>query len=233
MNQALGTKLSDFAISSYTPSLTALINGLSVQTSTKPHILAVAQPLAQGQASLPGTKKEIALISRYANKIPVSQLLEAEATIENVTKALRECSLVHFACHGVQDTLNPTQSALLLAGHSRLTLAQIIALSLPHADLAFLSACQTATGAEDLSEEVVHLSAGMLLAGFRGVIGTMWSIMDSDAPIVAGSVYDSILKDGEPDCAKAAYALHQAVKELRETAKAPFLSWVPFIHIGV
>ncbi|KAI0083074.1 hypothetical protein BDY19DRAFT_981021 [Irpex rosettiformis] len=31
---------------------------------------------------------------------------------------------------------------------------------LPNADLAVLSACQTATGDETLSEEVVHLTAG-------------------------------------------------------------------------
>ncbi|KAJ6487356.1 hypothetical protein DFH09DRAFT_841575, partial [Mycena vulgaris] len=41
-----------------------------------------------------------------------------------------------------------------------------------------LSACQTARGAKGLQEESVHLAAGMLLAGYRGVIATMWSIMD-------------------------------------------------------
>ncbi|KAJ6529941.1 hypothetical protein DFH09DRAFT_934658, partial [Mycena vulgaris] len=42
-----------------------------------------------------------------------------------------------------------------------------------------LSACQTARGAKGLQEESVHLAAGMLLAGYRGVIATMWSIMDT------------------------------------------------------
>ncbi|KAJ7863558.1 hypothetical protein B0H13DRAFT_1457102, partial [Mycena leptocephala] len=62
-------------------------------------------------------------------------------------------------------------------------------LSLPHANLAFFSACQTAMGSNDLQDESVHLSADMLLAGYRGVIGTMWSIMDNDTPQVAGDVY--------------------------------------------
>jgi hypothetical protein len=52
----------------------------------------------------------------------------------------------HFACHGIQDRSTPTESALLLAGNSQLTLSTIIQLNLPHADLAFLPACQTATG---------------------------------------------------------------------------------------
>jgi hypothetical protein len=40
---------------------------------------------------------------------------------------------------------------------------------------------QTATGSQALQDESVHLAAGMLLAGYRGVIGTTWSIMDNDA----------------------------------------------------
>ena len=45
-------------------------------------------------------------------------------------------------------------------------------------DLAFLSACQKSTGDGRLSEEAVHLAAGMLAAGYRGVIATMWLIRD-------------------------------------------------------
>ena len=46
------------------------------------------------------------------------------------------------------------------------------------ADLALLSACQTSAGDEKLSEEVIHLAAGMLAAGYRGAVATMWSIRD-------------------------------------------------------
>ncbi|KAJ7277123.1 hypothetical protein C8J57DRAFT_1308599, partial [Mycena rebaudengoi] len=64
------------------------------------------------------------------------------ATIDKVQKGMTNSRWVHFACHGVQSD-SPTESALLLAGSSRLTLSDIIQLSLPNADLAFLSACQT------------------------------------------------------------------------------------------
>ncbi|KAJ7703440.1 hypothetical protein B0H14DRAFT_2230098, partial [Mycena olivaceomarginata] len=57
---------------------------------------------------------------------------------------------------------------------SQLTLSRIIQLNLPHAVFAYLSACQTATGEQKLQEESVHLAAGILLAGYRGVIATMW-----------------------------------------------------------
>jgi hypothetical protein len=72
----------------------------------------------------------------------------------------------------------------------------------------------------------------MLSAGYRGVIGTMWSIMDDDAPKVADVVYAHLLKDPNPDPTQAAFALHEAVKKLCNESKS-FFSWVPYIHVGI
>ncbi|KAJ7474974.1 CHAT domain-containing protein [Mycena latifolia] len=159
------------------------------------------------------------------------------ATVENVQKGMRESRWAHFACHGLQDISTPTNSALLLAGSSKLTLSDIIQLQLPHADLAFLSACQTATGSKNLQDESVHLTAGMFLAGYRGVIGTMWSIMDADGPQVAGDIYAHLFKTSPQDSTRAAEALHLAVQKLRESDRAEgmksFSRWVPFIHVGI
>ncbi|KAJ7144251.1 TPR-like protein [Mycena epipterygia] len=235
--QAFGSKLSDFLISSYTPSLSALIQGFRPQSELQAdlQLLAVTQPSAYGQGHIPGTQEEIKSIEQHAKgKVPILWLDQDMATIENVQKGMKDSRWVHFACHGVQST-SPTESALLLAGSSRLTLSNIIQLSLPNADLAFLSACQTATGSQELQDESVHLAAGMLLAGYRGVIGTMWSIMDNDAPQVANDVYAHLLETSPPDPTRAAQALHLAVQKLREQpgAKKSFLHWVPFIHFGV
>jgi CHAT domain-containing protein len=60
---------------------------------------------------------------------------------------------------------------MTLAGSSQLTLERIIQLNLPHADLAFLSACQTATGDKKLEEEAVHLAA----RHFRAIWEVAWS----------------------------------------------------------
>ncbi|KAJ7930384.1 CHAT domain-containing protein [Mycena leptocephala] len=167
-DQAFGSKLSDFLISSYTPSLSALIQGYRPQSESQARLqlLAVSQPSAEGQSYIPGTHEEIKAIEHHAmGKVPVLRLDRHMATIEEVQKGMKESRWVHFACHGVQST-SPTESALLLAGSSQLTLSNIIQLSLPNADLAFLSACQTATGSQQLQDESVHLAAGMLLAGY-------------------------------------------------------------------
>jgi CHAT domain-containing protein len=195
-------------------------------------LLAVIQPSAPGTTYLPNTKKELDNIQRRVVDKQLVVLEGPEGTKRMVTKAMEDSNWLHLACHGVQKPNEPTKSALILEdGH--LTLEEIIKLNLPKAELAFLSACQTTTGDEKLSEEAVHIAGGMLLAGYHGVVATMWSIQDELAPDVANEFYSHIIEGGKrPDSRKAAEALHISVQELRKR-KIPLLSWIPFVHLGV
>jgi len=157
-------------------------------------------------------------------------LMSEEATVDRVLQEMKDADWIHMACHGKQETGEPMKSGLLL--HDKiLELSEIVRHTLPRADFAFLSACQTAVGDERIADESVHLAAGMFMAGYRGVIATMWSIRDKDAPQVAEDVYKRILKDGKPNRKEAAHALHDAVKLLRDSG-AGLMAWVPFIHLG-
>ncbi|KAJ7817455.1 hypothetical protein B0H14DRAFT_3742108 [Mycena olivaceomarginata] len=105
-NQAVGFKLSDFLISSYTPLLTALIEGFSPRPESQKdlQLLAVTQPSADGQLYIPGTREEIKSIQRHAaGKVHIQWLDEKMATIDNVQKGMMNSRWVHFACHA--DTL--------------------------------------------------------------------------------------------------------------------------------
>jgi CHAT domain-containing protein len=177
---------------------------------------------------------ELENIMKWKSKgIEVSTLTGDDVTAEKVKKMMKQADWVHFACHGVQKIHEPNKSALLIADTSALTLSDIINLNLPPKGLAFLSACQTATGDDVLVDEALHLAAGMLFSGYQGVIATMWSIMDRDAPQVAKEVYNYLLADPQPDVQKAADALNCAVSKLQASPHTSPLSWVPFIHIGV
>lgn len=128
---------------------------------------------------------------------------------------------------------DPTKSALILEdGH--LTLEEIVRLNLPNAEFAFLSACQTTTGDERLSEEAVHLAGAMLLAGYRGLVATMWSIQDDLAPEVADGFYTHIMQgDQQPDSRKAAEALYYSIQRLRKKRNVPLIDWIPYVHLGL
>jgi CHAT domain-containing protein len=193
----------------------------------------VIQPSAPGASSIPNTKQELEYIETHLTGRKHVILEGVEGTKRSVTKAMKDCHWLHLACHGIQRPDEPTKSALLLQdGH--LTLEEIIKLNLPKAELAFLSACQTTTGDENLSEEAVHIAGGMLLAGYRGVVATMWSIRDDLAPEVTDKFYAHIMQDGErPDSRKAAEALHLSVQKLRKKEGVSLTDWIPFVHLGI
>jgi CHAT domain-containing protein len=149
-------------------------------------------------------------------------------------EALPGYSWLHLACHGVQNQRDANLSAFLLHDQ-RLTLADLTTVTLPEADLAYLSACQTATGDLDLTDEHLHLAAGLQLIGYRHVLATLWSISDRAAPAMAQAVYEHLTQSDaarQPDANRAAQALHHAVARLRRSAPADPLIWAPFIHLG-
>ncbi|KAJ7483077.1 CHAT domain-containing protein [Mycena galericulata] len=152
--------------------------------------------------------------------------------LEAVKEQLNNCSWVHLASHGSQDLLNPPESCLYLH-NGRLELETILKMPLPNAEFVFLAACQTAMGDSQLVNESFHLGGGLIAAGFRAVIGTMWSMQDEDGPVVAEIVYKFLFADGrEPEVTDTAKSLQLAVRKLRDDG-VPYERWVPFIHMGV
>ncbi|KZV67447.1 hypothetical protein PENSPDRAFT_583974, partial [Peniophora sp. CONT] len=239
----LGPRIFDFVVSSYTPSLTALLRACSgaEQHHATPEVLLVTQPATPDQSPLPGTARESAGLLRALATLDIRSTVldDKDAIVSAVQGAMPQHSWVHLACHGSQDIMDdPTQSAFMLHD-GRLSLADLMGTVSHNAELAFLSACQTAVGHIKNPEESAHLAAGMLAVGFKAVIGTTWSIRDDDAPVVVEAFYKELLAlrgagtlgQGETG---AAYALHEAMRVLRETVgENSFMRWVPFVHFGV
>jgi CHAT domain-containing protein len=229
-------KASDFFVSSYTPSLSALL-ATHVQTtewrgSDKPTMLVVSQPKTPGQNPLPYTVAEAIAVCKLFPSA-ATHLSDEEATVNAVFSAMAQHDWVHLACHAAQDPRSPTGSAFFLHD-GRLELSRIMNMQHARAELAILSACQTAKGNDDLPEEAVHLSAGMLSAGYKSVVATMWSIADEDGPVLVKALYEALKRELEAGKGlSVAYVLHEAVAKLRETVgERDFARWVPFVHFG-
>lgn len=190
-------------------------------STSKEGLLLVSHPNVEGLQPVPGATREI-------------------RTIESQLSSF-EYSCVHLACHAAQDTSDPLSSGLFLHD-GRLHISTLIESDLRSAELAFLSACQTSAGDEQLSEEAVHLAAGMLAAGYRGVVATMWAIQDQHAPDVSRDYYSELFHiseeggDGKIDVSRAAYALHAAIGRLQEKlgdSEDALVCWVPYVHFGL
>jgi CHAT domain-containing protein len=134
-------------------------------------MIVVVQPQTPGQKSLPCTIDELRNIEIH---VPVEGMVKlVPGHLMEVISHLPTTSIAHFACHGKQHIKNPLKSALLLQD-GQLQVSQIMEQSMLNGSLAFLSACETAMGDENLPDEVIHLGATLLFSGFSGVVATMW-----------------------------------------------------------
>jgi CHAT domain-containing protein len=241
----------DYAVSSYTPTITSLTDRVMDSRPISPNVSGLfltCQPKAPGAGQIPGTVEEIEGVYAKAAQAGgrVLKLVGDEVTVGECLKHLEEFTSVHFACHASQNAADPLHSKFLFHKGS-LDLGTIIQRNLKNADLAFLSACQTSTGDAQLSNESVHLAAGMLAAGYRRVVATMWSIEDRHAIDVANDFYDYLFSHSKAeaeggrrrqcglDGTISAFALHEAILRLRarlDNSSASLLSWVPYVHFG-
>jgi CHAT domain-containing protein len=178
-----GTCCSDYFVSSYTPTLNALMHAQRPRPSILKSVskaLLIAAPEVPGLESLPTTVEEIAQISRLlpANGVlPVrgdaTRGLQLGADLVIVKARLPEATVVHLACHGLQDSVDPLESGFCLPD-GRLTIRALMSFELPEALFAFCSACETAKGDSQQPDQTVHLAAAMLFVGFRSLIATLW-----------------------------------------------------------
>ena len=227
---------SDLYVTSYTPTLSALIESRKRGSSSdasdhlKPPILLVAQP-----DTLPGAFGEIRAIE--ATKTPVKTLISAMATPEAVIEGLRDHRFAHFVCHGSLEAGKPFDASLELH-KDNLTLLAIVRAQLPSAEFAFLSACHTAELTEgSVADEGLHLAAAMQYCGFRSVVGTMWAMADTDGEDLSKYFYKALFADkadqiGVPYYERTARALQIAVKRLRKKRGVTLERWVNFVHYG-
>ncbi|KAF6747870.1 CHAT domain-containing protein [Ephemerocybe angulata] len=236
----------DYIVSSYTPTVTAITSRVKDRRSIDTEgagLFLTSQPNAAGVSAIPATTREVQSIFKRAKEsgFRVLKLEGDEMSVKDCLEYMIDFSSIHLACHGSQNAAEPLQSRFLFHQGS-LDLATILQANLRNADLAFLSACQTSAGEEKLSDEAVHLAAGMLAAGYRRVVASMWAIGDQAAQEVATEFYDYIFAKRKPDASDtvfdaslSAYALHYATDQLRrrlDDSERSLLSWVPFVHFG-
>jgi CHAT domain-containing protein len=171
----------DYIVSSYIPTLSSLTKA---QSDWKPIDrtlsagLIVCEDLADHSSSrhLPEASREARLV-RDCFESAHAQVLNsysAQTTLSELRTLLEgtPAHILHLVCHGVQET-DPLKSALVMQD-GKLAIEDIMQLNLPHAVLAYLSACQTAKGDKNVPDQAVHLASSMLFCGFKSVIGTMW-----------------------------------------------------------
>jgi CHAT domain-containing protein len=126
--------------------------------------------------ALPNVQAEMSDIVAIADGADVQYAAVSRivSTPEEATAALPSATLVHIACHGLQDIGQPLNSAFHLSKDGTLSVSELMELDLKGTYLALLSACETAKGDREQSDQAIHLAATMLFVGFKSVVATMW-----------------------------------------------------------
>ncbi|MEV7964614.1 CHAT domain-containing protein [Sphaerisporangium sp. NPDC088356] len=228
VDPSTGECVLDRVVSSYTPAIRTLIDARARPASAaRPRrTLLVAMAHTPGAPDLAVRPEIDALTGLLGDRCT---LLE-DAVVADVRDRLDGHPWVHLACHGLQDARRPSRSGVVLRD-GMLTVLDIAGMRLPDAELAFLSACQTAATGSALTDEAIHLAAALQVVGFRHVVATLWPVYDEIAPELARLFYQRLA--GEPDASDAAETLNHAVRRLRDAGNAALPGiWAPYIHVG-
>ncbi|KAF8122938.1 TPR-like protein [Boletus edulis] len=225
--------LSDLYISSYTPTLSALIRARRPAPSNTSgggkRFVAIGQANAIGQVELHSVGTELANIGqRIIGLASFTQIDGPESCISRVAEELYRTEWVHLACHGLPNRTRPFESAFALRdGH--FTIERIMRCEPENPQFAYLSACHTTVGDEESPDEAIHLASAMQFAGFRSVIGTMWAVDDAETDKITSTFYKHMVDEsGCLDHTRAASALNKTMKSVR----IPLDQRVLYIHLG-
>lgn len=198
---------------SFLPSASALLHLAGRPGGSTPDLarpaLVVGDPAydpRRGLCRLPGARAEA---RQVAARYGVEPLLDVDATAERVSRAIGEAGIIHLATHGLVRADAPTLSCVALAGMDELTVADLIGLRLD-ADVVVLSACDTGRGDVTLGGDVVGLVRGLMAAGARHAVVSLWPVDD-----VATSVLMDVLAAELAHGAGVADALSRASRAVR------------------
>jgi CHAT domain-containing protein len=155
---------------------------VSSRHRTEVRSLLVAEPESWDEDwdVLGGVTKEVAAVAKILPRETTTVIQREDApptptSPSDVIEHLPSASVLHFACHGIQDNSDPLQSAFKL-GTGDLTIGQLMKLNLPNALFAYLSACETGKGDPSHPDQVIHLASSLLFAGFRSIIASKWYV---------------------------------------------------------
>jgi hypothetical protein len=231
-----GDSVIDRVVSSYTPTVSTLTRPRSTSKSAPPaKVLIVTIPDTPGQNQLPGTTTEQDLLATWFPDPARTVLAGTDATRRNILDHLDRHRWLHASCHGTQNLANPATGGLLPHDWDTAGLVTVTDLTNPDhtgGDFAFLSACKTATGGVTTLDEAISVATAMQHAGWRHVIGTLWSVWDDSAATITTGLYPQLLHNGNLDTRTAANALHHTTRTLRDTNPNRPSTWAPFIHTG-
>ncbi len=254
--------LEDYALS-YAPSLTILREMARLRLKNKdiPAIKAGQTLLAMGNpvlatatserakltyrdeklAPLPEAAREVKTLESLYGRQQSRVFVGAEAAEDQFKAQAGEFRILHLATHGLLNDTNPMYSHLLLSSggpsgkeDGLLEAWEIMDLDL-HADLAVLSACETARGRITSGEGVVGLTWAFFVAGVPTTLVSQWKVESTSTTELMLAFHRArrAADDKGNSGSRTARALQRAELQLLRNSRYshPFY-WAGFVVVG-
>lgn len=258
MQDAGGRFLIEKAAISYAPSLTALREMMKRRktqgaNSAPTTLLALGNPQLGPETvklaaltlrdekldPLPEAEQEVRALGRLYGASRSKVYVRAEAHEDRVKTEAGQAGILHFATHGILNNVSPMYSHLVLAqGDTNedglLEAWELMQLDLK-ADMAALSACETARGRFGAGEGLIGLTWALFVAGVPTTVVSQWKVESASARDLMLGFHQRLRAPRSSAKSKTtkAEALRQAALKLMKNPQTshPFY-WAGFVLVG-
>lgn len=242
--------IEDAAIT-YAPSLTVLREMMERRNHPAPakaSLLALGNPALGREAidratlalrdeklePLPEAEEEVKALKRLYGTSRSKVYIGADAREDRVKSEASRANVIHFATHGILNNASPMYSYLALAEggvneDGLLEAWELMQMDL-HADLAVLSACETARGRIGAGEGMIGFSWAMFIAGVPSIVVSQWKVESASTRDLMVNFHRSLLS---PVRVSKSESLRQASLKMMKNPETshPFY-WASFIMVG-
>jgi CHAT domain-containing protein len=188
---------------------------------------------------LPEAETEVVTVAKTFGSAGSKVLIGREASERTFRALAPTYSTIHLATHGIIDNRQPLYSHLLLTktegdpeNDGLLEAREIMNMNL-RADLAVLSACETANGRISPGEGVMGMSWAFFVAGTRSMLVSPWKVNSASTSQLMVNFYKSLEANTNHYKANKAGALRDAaLKSMKDPRFGHPFYWAGFVMIG-
>ena len=234
----------------YAPSLTVLREMIKRRLNhTAPTtLLALGNPVSSpettkrnglrdsGLEQLPESGEEVKALGRLYGAARSKVYVGAEAREDRVKSEAGSAGILHFSTHGTLNNAAPMYSYLTLTqvgsnDDGLLEAWELMQLDLK-ADLAVLSACETARGRIGAGEGVIGFSWAMFIAGVPSTVVSQWKVDSASTRDLMVNFHRSLISQAGPKPAKSDALRQAALKLMRNPETSHPFYWAGFVLVG-
>ena len=191
-------------------------------------LLAIANPPIEGGALPRAEEQARLLLAQFPGAKP---LFGRDASKSAVLDSIERYAVLHFGTHGVANGLNGLRSFLALAPDGKkdsiLEAAEVASIPLS-AQLAVLSACETAQGQKSGGEGLLGLAWAFRAAGCPSIVASQWKVDEAATAHLMRRFYTGLKAGKRKDL-----ALRSAMLDVQQDpVHAAPVFWAAFEVIG-